>query len=126
MLQQMFYSLRDNITALKICTKCALMQTAFACGGGLRPPHPRQGACLPLDPAQPCAGWMPGTFRRSIAPTGADPLPVDPHPTVCRLDTQQGFRALHHAEGLPAPATPANHASVGYAGFSAFRAGAEL
>src|ERR1017187_8580899 len=49
--------------------------SASAHRGGLsRPLNPRQGAC-PLDPAQPCAGWMrarafpPWTWtRKGLAP----------------------------------------------------------
>ncbi len=62
--------------------KGALMQTEVCVRQGLRFPAPRQGAFLPLDPDQPCAVWMPGTYRRSITTKGADPLPLTP-PQPC-------------------------------------------
>ena len=75
------------------------MQTAFACGQDFASRHLARGLSCPCDPDQPCADWMPETFRGSITTRGADPLPVDPYPTVRRLDARQGFRALHHDEG---------------------------
>ena len=41
---------------------------------------------------------------RNFAPApheGSRPAPLDPCPTVRRLDARQGFRALHHAGGFP-------------------------
>ena len=32
--------------------------SASALRRGFRAPAPRRWACVPLDPAQPCAGWM--------------------------------------------------------------------
>ena len=42
---------------------------------------------------------MPETFRGFITTKGGDPIPSAPYPTVRRLDTRHGFRALHHDEG---------------------------
>lgn len=58
--------------------KGALMQTPFACVGDFDSPNPRQWAFLPLDPDQPCAVWIPETFRRFMTTRGGDPLPVAP------------------------------------------------
>jgi len=51
---------------------------------GIDPLHRRQGACLPLDPAQPCAVW--------IRAMGVPPRPAPKEP--CSSGRQrQGFRA---------------------------------
>lgn len=54
------------------------MQTKVCVRQGFRFPAPRQGEFLPLDPDQPFAVWMPGTYRRSITTKGGDPLPLPP------------------------------------------------
>ena len=73
---------------------CAATACPVASTVRLSRPTPRRGACLPLDPAQPCAGWMrgngvsrcidirglvPETPRQAFAPDttsrGASPAP---------------------------------------------------
>jgi hypothetical protein len=57
--------------------KGALMQTAFACVRDFASLKPCTGAFQPLDPDQPCAGWMRG---RAFAPctTPGSAAPCDP------------------------------------------------
>lgn len=97
--------------------KGALTQTSFAVRPGLRVPAPCAGASCPCDPGQPCAGWIPGTCRRSITTKGADPLPSTPSQPCAgwtrsrkgalppsRPIPASGFRARHHDQrGVPAP-----------------------
>ena len=94
--------------------KGALMQTAFACVGSFTPKPRTNGSRpapldpfptvrrldavnvwpfnhhegerpRPLDPSQPCAGWMPGTLIRSITTKGRA-CPLDPSPRHIALD----------------------------------------
>jgi hypothetical protein len=65
---------------------CAAKAPPLHSGGAFAPLHPRRWACLPLDPAQPCAGWMrarafpPWTWtRKGLAPP-RPPAPGLPRP----------------------------------------------
>jgi hypothetical protein len=81
------------------------MQTSFACVGNLAFPNPCTGAFLPLRPRPTLRGLDAGNLSRFHHDKGRRPPPLDSVPTVRRLDTRQGFRALH-LDGGKSPATP--------------------
>ena len=103
--------------------KGALTQTAFAVRPGLRVPAPCAGASCPYDPGQPCAGWMPGTCRRSMTTKGADPLPLTPsQPYAGWMRSRKG--ALPPSRPIPASGFRARHHDQPYAVWMRGRASA--
>ena len=87
--------------------KGALMQTKVCVRQEFRFPAPRQGAFLPLDPDQPCAGWMPETFRGFITTKGGGPLPSTPTPPCAGWMRGRAFAPCTTTGGRCPPATPA-------------------
>ncbi len=85
--------------------KGALMQTSFACVRDVASLKPCTGAFRPCDPDQPCAGWMPGTRRRSITTKGGGPLPLPPAQPCAGWIRGMAF-APCTTTGAVAPATP--------------------
>lgn len=85
------------------------MQTSFACVGD-SPQTPTKGA----DPLLSTPGpTLRGLDAVNVWPfnhhEGRRPAPLDPCPTVRRLDARQGLsRPMHHNEGASRPLDPAN------------------